>query len=132
MAQALGPIDIARIAVDSSDCSYIVLEIENSGSSGRWSQQFPSLNPDELEALSTQTATFLEYATRGEAIAAFHTLTADCADGDIGDVVTGRITLVSPTFDHRIADVATWRLEDQTRPVWQGRGWKDEQIVDRI
>lgn len=132
MPQAFGPIDIAKIAVESSDCSYVVLEIENNGSSGRWAQQFPSLTADERKTLSEQAATFLQYPTSAEAIAAFETLTADCADGDIGYVVTGRISVVCPTFDKDVAEVATWNLEDHTRPVRQGREWKDEQILDRI
>lgn len=133
MALALSSIDMAKMAVSNSSSSYIVLEVENNGSSIRWTSQFPSLTSEQLEALSTQNTTFLEYETRNEAVSAFETLTRDCADESMGQIVTGTITFVSLPYDQDDGhDVVSWELDDESRAVWKVREWKHEMIADRI
>lgn len=131
-AITLGPIDLAKIAVTSTSSHFIVLEVENNGSSSRWQAQFPSLQLDQLEALATQSATFLQFATRSDAVGIFELLTHDAAQHSIG-VMTGTITLVTlPHGEDDGHDVVAWDLDDENRPVWNGREWTQEMIVDRI
>lgn len=129
---ALGSIDIAKMAVSTTNSHFVILEIENNGSSSRWSSHFPSLTGELLEHLMSQNTTFLKYGSRDEAIAAFERLTLDCGQEGIG-VMTGEITLVTvPLGEDYGYEVIEWELDEDTRPVWDGREWNHETIVERI
>lgn len=131
--RALNAVDIAGMAVSISNSTFVVLELENNGSSSRWSAQFPSLDDDTLRMLHGPV--FLEYASWLEAADAFARLTADCAAGDTGGLITGTITFVGTPFneDDGIETVA-WDLHEETRPVFTREGctWTHQTIADRI
>lgn len=137
--RALNAIDIAGMAVSSSNSTFLVLELDNGGSSSRYKAQFPSLGDTTLDMLTAPSMSgapvFLEYAGWLEAADAFARLTADCAENDTGGLITGTITFVGTPFneDDGIETVA-WDLIEDSRPVFSRTGctWTREAIAERI
>lgn len=131
-ALALDTIGMAKIAVSTTGSHFVVVEVENNGSSSRWSSHFPSLAGELLDGLMSRDTTFLKYDSRNDAVTAFERLTLDCGQEGIG-VMMGKITLVTvPLGQDYGYEVIEWELDEDNRPVWDGREWNHETIVERI
>ena len=60
--RTLTPVAFAEMAVSGSNDTVIVMDLHNAGGSSRWSQQFPSLDAEQLEHIDG--VTFLTSSTR--------------------------------------------------------------------
>ena len=136
--RTLSPIDMAQMAVSSSDSSYVVLELENMGMERHWNLQFPTLDAETLSAVAKTGVAFLEYDSRQEAVEAFERITLDCATNDTGDFIKGTVTFVSTEYGKDDGhDTMSWDIDDETRPVFRAAehrrpAWTCETIMDRI
>lgn len=126
MAQAL--------CAATSDC-IVIIDGWNGGSSSRWSQQFPSLDEEQTDALQSDEMVAIRIEEAAVANAVFSRLCRESVDNDTG-MIGGAIHLVRPKNGRfagdRDVDTITFELDAKEMPVIAGGAWSTEVIAERM
>lgn len=118
---ALTALDLASELQALTGKSFIVIEACNSGGGQRWSQAFPSLTQDQINALDEPVA--IRFASEAEAREAFTVICRDVANNN-GRLITGAVTLITSDWDSPKSDADTrtlsYEIGDEDIPVFDG------------
>lgn len=131
----LTALGLAQALCAATGDSVILVEGYCNGSDSRWSQQFPGLEPDQIETLRNDGLVAIRNDDPAAANAIFGRIRRETVDNDTG-MIEGAIHLVRARNGRfsgdRDTDTISFQLDALELPVIAGGVWSTETIAERL